>query len=241
MLWEVINFFPAGENATTRRIDYPTALNASSRKDCTHNGLHRILHAWHTLCVAIFRSTCSRKQRRLWGCEKSESRAFFVWRRAMSTYDVILHPTDFSEDSDLAFQLACSIAREQFAALVVVHVLSPEFSPNGQSNDVALDPELPIVRDCHEKFCRMKSQADDIPISFRIVSGYSVGAILNVSHEENADLIIIASHQQTRFHLQVHGSVTEGLLRQSHCPLMVLCYPVPSMIRQTLPTDAKNQ
>ena len=44
----------------------------------------------------------------------------------MSTYDVILHPTDFSEDSDQAFQLACNMARDQFASLVVVHALPPE-------------------------------------------------------------------------------------------------------------------
>ena len=159
----------------------------------------------------------------------------------MSTYDVILHPTDFSDDSDLAFQLASSIAREQFASLVVVHVLPPEFCPEGQSNDDALDEELPIVRDCRENFCRMKAQAGDIPISFRIVRGYAVGAILNVAHEESADLIIIASHQHTRFHLQVHGSVAEGLLRQTHCPLLVLRHPVPSVMRSTLPMDTKIQ
>ncbi len=155
----------------------------------------------------------------------------------MSSYDVILHPTDFSEDSDLAFQLACSIARDQFASVVVVHVLPPEFCPDGQSNDVALDTDLPMVRDCHDNFCRMKAQAGDLPISFRIVRGYSVGAILNVAHEENADLMVIASHQHTRFHLQVHGSVAEGLLRQSHCPLMVLRHPVPNIARRTLPID----
>ena len=155
----------------------------------------------------------------------------------MSSYDVILHPTDFSEDSDLAFQLACSIARDQFASVVVVHVLPPEFCPDGQSNDVALDTDLPMVRDCHDNFCRMKAQAGDLPISFRIVRGYSVGAILNVAHEENADLMVIASHQHTRFHLQVHGRVAEGLLRQSHCPLMVLRHPVPNIARRTLPID----
>ena len=155
----------------------------------------------------------------------------------MSSYDVILHPTDFSEDSDLAFQLACSIARDQFASVVVVHVLPPEFCPDGQSNDVALDTDLPMVRDCHDNFCRMKAQAGDLPISFRIVRGYSVGAILNVAHEENADLMVIASHQHTRFHLQVHGSVAEGLLRQSHCPWMVLRHPVPNIARRTLPID----
>ena len=158
----------------------------------------------------------------------------------MSTYDVILHPTDFSEDSNLAFQLACSIARDQFASLVVVHVLPPESFPDRESDDIAVDEELPVVRECYEHFGRMKAQAGEIPISFRIVRGYSVGAILNVAHEENVELIVIASHHHSRFHLQVHGSVAEGLLRQTHCPLLVLRHPVQSPSPPTLPLGVQK-
>ncbi len=35
----------------------------------------------------------------------------------------VLHPTDFSERSDCAFQLACSLARAHGARLIVLHVL----------------------------------------------------------------------------------------------------------------------
>ena len=143
----------------------------------------------------------------------------------MSTFDVILHPTDFSEDSDQAFQLACSVARDQFASLVVVHVLPPEGCPERTSDDAPINEEWPVIQNCREKFCKMKALAGDIPISFRIVFGYSVGAILNVAHEEKIDLIVIASHQHSRFHLQLHGSIAEGLLRQTHCPILVLRQP----------------
>ncbi len=158
----------------------------------------------------------------------------------MSTFDIILHPTDFSEDSERAFQLACSVARDQFASMVVVHVLPPEAFPDRQSDNVAIDEKLPVVRECHEHFCRMKAEAGEIPISFRIVRGYSVGAILNVAYEENADLIVIASHHHCRFHLQVHGSVAEGLLRQTHCPVLVLRHPAASPSPPTLPLDAEK-
>ena len=143
----------------------------------------------------------------------------------MSTFDIILHPTDFSEDSEQALSLACSVARDQFASLVVVHVLPPECCPERASDDEPLNEEWPIIRQCREQFCHLKALAGDIPISFRIVFGYSVGAILNVAHEEKADLIVIASHQHSRFHLQLHGSVAEGVLRQTHCPVLVLRQP----------------
>jgi len=35
---------------------------------------------------------------------------------------IILHPTDFSEQSDHAFRLACSLARDHGARLIVLHV-----------------------------------------------------------------------------------------------------------------------
>lgn len=35
----------------------------------------------------------------------------------------ILHPTDFSENSEFAFRLACALARDYKARLVLLHVL----------------------------------------------------------------------------------------------------------------------
>ena len=37
----------------------------------------------------------------------------------------ILHPTDFSGPAQAAFRVACSLAREHGARLVVLHVLTP--------------------------------------------------------------------------------------------------------------------
>lgn len=147
----------------------------------------------------------------------------------MNTYDVILHPTDFSNDSDRAFQLACSIGRDQFAELVVVHVLAPSSCPDCDSDSDLMNNDRQILRDCRDRFQQMKAFAGDIPISFRIALRYAVGAILNVARQEHADLIVIASHQHTQFHLQLHGSVAEGVLRQSHCPVLCLRQPASQL------------
>jgi nucleotide-binding universal stress UspA family protein len=40
----------------------------------------------------------------------------------MAPIHTILHPTDFSERSDAALQLACALARDYGARLVVLHV-----------------------------------------------------------------------------------------------------------------------
>lgn len=155
----------------------------------------------------------------------------------MNTFDVILHPTDFSAESDQAFSLACNIARDQFAQLVVVHVLAPSSCPGCDSDADLLNEERPAVSGCREHFQLMRAHAGDIPLSFRIALGYAVGTILNVARQEQADLIVIASHQHTPLQLQLHGSIAEGVLRQAHCPVFCLrqptLYPVASSVPVT--------
>lgn len=157
----------------------------------------------------------------------------------MKTYDVILHPTDFSAESEQAFFLACSIARDQFAELVVVHVLSPSELPPGVPECQLLEEDSAAVRECRKNFHHLRSLAGDIPLSFRISVGYSVGSILNVAREEQADLIVIASHQRSQFLSQLHGSVADGVLRQSHCPVLWLRQPGPTaMLASSKARDA---
>ena len=160
----------------------------------------------------------------------------------MNTFDVILHPTDFSTDSDQAFQLACGIARDQFSELVVVHVLAPSNCPDRDSDADLLKEDRPAIRNCREQFQRMRSLAGDIPLSFRIVLGYAVGTILNVARQENADLIVVASHQHSQFHLQLHGSIAEGVLRLANCPVLCLRQPTPHPMMASSPaTDRAPQ
>lgn len=143
----------------------------------------------------------------------------------MRSYDVILHPTDFTEESDQAFRLACNMARDEFSRVVVVHVLPMEYKQQCKAEEELNDDHGPIAERCREHFKQMNAMAADIPVTFRIVFGHAVGAILKVACEVNAEVIVIASHRQNQSHFQLHGSVTEGVLRQSPCPVVVLRQP----------------
>ena len=145
----------------------------------------------------------------------------------MSSYDVILHPTDFSAESEQAFQLACNLARDQFASLVVVHALPSEYE-SANSQDLK---RTQLLADCQNQFAQMRRRAPDVPISFLLVFGHAVMAILKAAMESDAELIVIASHRHEQFHLQLHGSIAEGVLRQAHCPVLVLRQPVGSLRR----------
>jgi nucleotide-binding universal stress UspA family protein len=88
------------------------------------------------------------------------------------------------------------------------------------------------MEECRKHFARMRAFAADIPLSFRLVRGHSVNSILHVALEEKAGLIVIASHRHSQFHLQLHGSVAEGILRQTHCPVVVLRQPSGSLMQR---------
>jgi len=149
----------------------------------------------------------------------------------MNLFDVILHATDFSPEADEAFRVACAIARDHFSQVVVVHVMPPVDHGDAACIAAASDDNNWDAQRCKDEFNRMKALAEDVPITFRLVSGYAVGMILNVAHEEDADLIVIASSRRKKANLQLHGSVAEGVLRQAHCPVCCLRLPVSACIR----------
>ncbi len=144
----------------------------------------------------------------------------------MSQYDVVLHATDFSKDADQAFSVACAIARDHFATLVVVHVVPPETPLDCDSNSNILVGDQATVAPYRQQFERLRQIADGIPISFRLVKGYPIGTILNVAHEESADVIVIASEFNEGQAFQLHSGIAEGVLRQAHCP--VCCFRLPT-------------
>ncbi len=47
----------------------------------------------------------------------------------MPSIHTILHPTDLSENSEAAFGLACSLAEQFHARLLLFHVLHPAVAP----------------------------------------------------------------------------------------------------------------
>jgi nucleotide-binding universal stress UspA family protein len=47
----------------------------------------------------------------------------------MPLIHTILHPTDFSHNADGAFQMACTLARDYKARLLLLHVVLPSTAP----------------------------------------------------------------------------------------------------------------
>jgi nucleotide-binding universal stress UspA family protein len=133
----------------------------------------------------------------------------------------ILHPTDYSEASRRAFELACRIAREQDSRLLVLHVPEPVYV---SSLGMAPLPPLPKgYRGAWESRLRLMRPRDpNVRVEYRLEEGDVAAAILRVAREEQSGLIVISGRERTRLGRLLAGSVSEAVERKAPCPVLRL-------------------
>ncbi len=142
----------------------------------------------------------------------------------MLTIRTILHPTDFSEHSDAAFKLACALARDYKARLVVAHVnpLPPMFEV------LPVLPEDPeeVRKAIGERLADMRPADPSIRVEYRLEEGRPATEILRLAEEEKCDLIVMGTHGRTSFARLALGSVVESVQRKSPCPVLSVKLPL---------------
>lgn len=142
----------------------------------------------------------------------------------MATAQTILHPTDFSEDSAYAFQMACSLARDYGARLVVLHVLEPVVMPFGELAVVPPEPE-PSEEALREKLQQLEEATAKVRVETWLLKGDTVETILDAATDLKADLVVVGTHGRTGLVRLLMGSVAERVLRRAPCPVLVVKSP----------------
>ncbi len=130
----------------------------------------------------------------------------------------ILHPTDFSGHAEHAFQLACCLARDQGARVIVLHVGEQPPAPPDHRN--ALEEQLRRV------------QAPDakVRVEHRLEQGTPDSEILRVAQEANCDLIVMGTEGKMGIGRTVLpgrwvGSVAGKVLQGATCPVLTVKTP----------------
>jgi nucleotide-binding universal stress UspA family protein len=134
---------------------------------------------------------------------------------------VILYPTDYSEASRHAFEMACRIARDRGSRLVVMHVAEPV---RISSLGMVTPPPLPKgYRGAWESRLRLVQPRDPaVRVEHRLEEGDVADAILRVAREVHCDLIVMAGRERTWLGRLLDGSVTEEVERKAPCPVLRL-------------------
>jgi universal stress protein A len=147
----------------------------------------------------------------------------------MPTITRIVVPIDFSEYSKQAFRYAIDFAQTFGAEMILVYVVEPVIYPADFSFGQVALPSL--ERELHDRSLEQLNLLieTEIPegISARCVirSGKPFVEIIQVAKEEQADLIIIATHGHSGIEHVLFGSTAEKVVRKSSCPVLSLRSP----------------
>ena len=135
----------------------------------------------------------------------------------MLSIRTILHPTDFSAASEDAFDLACSLAGDYKASVIVLHVLGPE----EESSSAEYGERVAIRKAVMQRLHHLQPPQNSlVEIFYRLEEGDPAKEILRVADETKCDLLIMGTHGRTGLGRALIGSVAETVLRHARCPVL---------------------
>jgi nucleotide-binding universal stress UspA family protein len=145
----------------------------------------------------------------------------------MSLFARILVPVDGSAQSRRAIDLALDVARAVGSEVCFVTVVDRSRISVEYSN-VPFADLTPLLEqaaaDADDILARAAACAGAVGLSARttLSEGAPVDAICKLAHEEGSDLIVMGSHGRHGFDRFVVGSTTEGVMRASSVPVLVV-------------------
>ena len=162
----------------------------------------------------------------------------------MKRFKHIVTTTDLSPESLAAVSYAGHLAKSEGASLTVLHVphstslAYTDFAPpiDMANIDTAIED---AARAELEGWCRKHLRG--VPkVEVMLRGGLTHETVCNVAKESGASVIVMATHGRKGFGHLVLGSITERVLRDAPCPVLVVKPPSPNNRRQTRGRRAKS-
>src|SRR5688572_20511253 len=138
----------------------------------------------------------------------------------------IIHPTDFSEEAEMAERQAAELARRLGAQLLLLHV-SVETPLHGEG---ALGmANVKAVYEAQARWAEQQLADRSTPLikngvapRWRRRVGIVHDAICDVAREEAADYIVMATHGRGGIARFMVGSVADRVVRTAPCPVLTV-------------------
>lgn len=138
-------------------------------------------------------------------------------------YQTILVPWDGSTLSETALAVALPLARRQGASVELVHVHQrPALVGLAPMYDTGLDIEQrDSMRSNQRSLAQRVSEEYGVPVQAEILDGDTLPTLVAYTKRTGPDLVVMASHGRGALSRLLLGSVTEGMVRQLHIPVLV--------------------
>jgi nucleotide-binding universal stress UspA family protein len=143
----------------------------------------------------------------------------------------ILHPTDFSEDARYALEVACVLARDQGARVILLHVV-PRPVLIGRDRNVPAFKEAHAAADQQsyrqemtDRLEKLRGETPHTRVETQLKEGDVADVIARTVEETACDLIVLGSHGKSRQYQHLMGSVAEAVTRKASCPVLTVRLP----------------
>lgn len=151
----------------------------------------------------------------------------------MPTFNKILAPTDFSEDSNLALSYAVTLAQKFSSEIILVHVDQPlapvmvsELNPGldvSTMNRIAEEGRLLALKELDGATAHLRESGVKARGLMRV--GAPFLEIIHAAQSESADLIVMGTHGRTGLAHVLMGSVAERVVNKAPCPVLTVRHP----------------
>jgi nucleotide-binding universal stress UspA family protein len=150
----------------------------------------------------------------------------------MKPLKTILHPTDLSDNSRYALELASMMAHDQKARLLILHVVPKVMPVTGGGDVPALQraekyqQELKTYQDeMRSRLNHLKAPDAKVSVERVLREGPVPATIVQTAHQTPCDLIVMGTHGQSKEAKGLMGSVAEEVLRTASCPVVTVKLP----------------
>ncbi len=147
----------------------------------------------------------------------------------MASLKKIAFCTDFSENSDQAFDLAFDLVQKYEAQLLVVHVVPPLVFPSPVMEDfISEQANLQFYKDAVQRSAEqiettyLQKMGDYKNAFIRVLSGHPASEILNFIDQEKVDLVVMGTHGLTGLAHFFLGSTAERVVRRANCSVLTV-------------------
>lgn len=146
--------------------------------------------------------------------------------RPASAFRKILVPIDFSKCSMQGLDYAKVLAKQFGSTLVLLHSVHLEYYV---ASDEYARYDLPLLMQQTEKIAKEqmrhlveKTNWDGIKVETALEIGHAGQQICDRAHDRQVDLIVTSTHGTTGLKHILVGSTAEFVVRNAHCPVLVV-------------------
>lgn len=143
-------------------------------------------------------------------------------------YNKVLFCTDFSDNSDYAFEFAYGIAKRHEALLYIFHVIPynphQEYVENFVDKDSLIKLQQSIQDNLDKNYNERYVDKIGDTVKYEIVTktGLEDHEIIQFAKKQGVDIIIMGTHGRTGIEHVFFGSVAEKVIRHSPIPILII-------------------